>query len=890
MYDKSLDYYAAKENPFTFTSLYPQNVQQGDRSSSQQAGYTTRYSKVAPDTYIQPPALPALNLNMPYRLYRTMNTRALAAPQMKAAYAAGGAVLESAGVARDTAASADNSLVFAKEETAEAPAAPAETDGASADIRTDFSETAYFNAALPVVNGQAAVRFTLPQSVTAWNVLGFVLTKNADFGAFSAQTVTRKDFMVRAQLPRFYREGDKGVLQAAVTNLTDKKLSAEVEITLTQDNTPANEAFGISKAKKTVSVGPNATEFVSWDVTVPANPALYSVTVTARSGKTSDGEQKTLPVYPGKERLLASAHIALKNGENNLELTELKNVSDAELQTAALTLNPSLALSVLNSMPQVLSVRHNDLVSALNRYIPLAVVNQFYTQYPQLKEAVAKLPKRTGVTPSWNESDPLRLALLSQTPWLRQAQGQAAHTADIVDLFNPQIVSQRKAKELVQIAKFQNKNGAFAWFPGGQDDDYLTLYALNAFAQALAYGADIPQETAQKAFAYIVPRIEKRLQEDKSGSETAVAYALYAAYTLSSFPQNWAQMAEAKPYIKRWADYADQQSRFMTALGQTYAAAVYHRLGDDVKANRYLDLVLARMKQNDLTGAYFAPEAQSWVWYRDTLSTQTVTLRTILELRPQSDKIDPMTQWLLFNRQVNSWSDPKAAAQAVFTLLDVMKHKGALSLPVEYTVKWAGEEKKFSFEPADWTEDLQLVRQGKEITSGALRAQIEKKGVLTDFASLSVVYQSAEAKASPKGVLNVTREYFTRFTQDGVQKIRPVQDLGEVAVGDEVEVHLTVTADSAFEYVLLADPKPAGFETEELISGWTYDPLYLYRENRDETTNFFINQLPAGKVTLRYVLRPTLKGRFHALPAQAQSMYAPEYGAHSASETLKVSQ
>ena len=247
-----------------------------------------------------------------------------------------------------------------------------------------------------------------------------------------------------------------------------------------------------------------------------------------------------------------------------------------------------------------------------------------------------------------------------------------------------------------------------------------------------------------------------------------------------------------------------------------------------------------------------------------------------------------MTQWLLFNRQVNSWSDPKAAAQAVFTLLDVMKSKGALSLPVEYTVKWAGEEKEFSFDPMDWTEDLQLVRQGKEINSSAFRAQIEKKGVLTDFASLNVVYQSAEAKASPKGVLNVTREYFTRFTQDGVRKIRPVQDLGEVAVGDEVEVHLTVTADSAFEYVLLSDPKPAGFESDELLSGWTYDPLYLYRENRDEATRFFIQRLPAGTVTLRYVLRPTLEGRFHALPAQTQSMYAPEYGAHTAADTIKV--
>lgn len=887
VYDKSLDYYAAKENPFGFSTLFPQNVQQGDRTTSAQAGYATRYSQVASRAYIEPPVLPTLNLLMPYRSYRMMNSRVFAVPQMKAAVAGGAMVLQSAMVA-DTAASADNALVLeAEEATEQSTAAPAAPDQ-PADVRTDFSETAYFNAALPVTNGQATVRFTLPQSVTAWNVLGFVLTKNADFGSFTAQTVTRKNFMVRAQLPRFYREGDKGVLQAAVTNLTDKKLSAEVEITLTQDGTPANEAFGIGKAQKTVSVGANATEYVSWDITAPADPALYQVTVTARSGKTSDGEQKTLPVYPGKERLLATAHIALKNGTNELELTELKGVSDAELQTAALTLNPSLALSVLNTMPNVLSSPYKDLVSTLNRYVPLAVVNQFYTQYPQLKDAVAKLPKRTGVSAPWNESDPLRLTLLEQTPWLRQAQGQAAHTAVIVDLFNPQLVAKMKGKELAQIAKFQNKNGAFAWFPGGQDDDYLTLYALNAFAQALAYGAEIPQQAAQKAFAYIVPRIEKRLLADKTGSEATVSYALYAAYTLSAFPQNWAQMSEAKPYIKRWADYADQQARFMTALGQTYAAAVYHRLGDDIKANRYLDLVLSRMKQNDLTGAYFAPEAQSWVWYRDTLSTQTATLRTLLELRPQSDKIDPMTQWLLFNRQVNSWSDPKAAAQAVFTLLDVMKHKGALSLPVEYTVTWAGEEKKFSFEPMDWTEDLQLVRQGKEITPNALRATIDKKGVLTDFASLSVVYKSAEAKASPKGVLNVTREYFTRFTQDGVQKIRPVQDLGEVAVGDEVEVHLTVTADSAFEYVLLADPKPAGFEAKELLSGWTYDPLYLYRENRDETTNFFIQQLPAGTVTLRYVLRPTLEGRFHALPAQAQSMYAPEYGAHTAAEVLKV--
>ncbi len=883
VYDKSLDYYAKKENPFSLGTLFPQRAAVGERASSAGRNYSTQLSHLKQPAYLTPPLLPQLNLSMQYRSYgRLVRGGGVAMPMFKAA---ANTMLVAQEAAVDTAESTASLAL----DTA-APAATAEEAAGeeAVPLRTDFSETAYFNPALPLTQGQATVHFTMPQSLTAWNILGFVLTQNADFGAFTAQTLTRKDFMVRAQLPRFYREGDKGVLQAAVTNLTDKKLTAEVEITVRKNDALANDAFDLSKTKKTVSVGGNATAFVEWRITAPADPALYTVTVTARSGKNSDGEQKTLPVYPGKERLLASVHAALKNGTNTLELTEVKDVSDAELQTAALTLNPSLALSVLHAMPNVLATRQNDLVSSLNRYVPLAVVHQFYTQYPQLKEAVAKLPKRSGVNAAWNESDPLRLTLLEQTPWLRQSQGAAPNAADIIDLFNPQVVASVKTKELAKIAKFQNKNGAFAWFPGGQDDDYLTLYALSSFAQALAYGAEIPQAAAQKAFSYIVPRIEQRLLDDKTGSEMTVAYALYAAYTLSAFPQSWAQMAQAKPYLKRWADYADQQSRFMTALGQIYAAAVYHRLGDDVKANQYLDLVLSRMKQDELTGAYFAPEPQSWIWYRDTLSTQTATLRTLLELRPQSDKIDPMTQWILFNRQVNSWDDPKAASQAVFTLLDVMKYKGALSLPSQYTVTWAGQTQELSFEPMDWTENLQWVRQGDQIKPNALQATIEKKGVLTDFASLSVVYQSAEAKASPKGVINVSREYFTRFTQDGVQKIRPVQDLDEVQVGDEVEVHLTLTTDSAFEYVLLADPKPAGFENEELFSGWTYDPLRLYRESRDAQTNFFIPDLPAGTVTLRYVLRPTLEGRFHAMAAQVQSMYAPQYGAHTAAEVLNV--
>ena len=883
VYDKSLDYYAANKLPFAFNQLYPQQTGAADVTTSRLPPATVSYyhPQTQPEKGISLLPLPSLNLQFRGRSYGSMKGLARgAAPMMLMANAKQS--MASADFAAEESLNTADTTTFG---AAEKENGPEEEQPA---VRSDFAETAYFNASLPLTGGKAALRFTLPQSLTTWNILGFALTPNAHFGSFTASTISQKELMLRLQLPRYYREADRGTVQAALTNKSSKKITTQVTLSVKKDGKNALRDFGISQAAKTVTVPANSTHFVSWEVTAPNAPALYDITAVARNGQDSDGEQKTLPVLPGKMRLLASTHTALKNGANTLTLTELANVPAQDVELTALTLNPSLALSVLNSMPNLLSSPYKDLVSSLNRYVPLAVVHQFYTTYPQLKEAVKKLPKRDGITPAWNENDPLRLQLLAQTPWLRQSQGRKERTADIISLFDDKLVSAQLAKEQKNIAKLQNASGAFSWFASGPDDDYLTLYALSSFAQALSYQAQIPQEPAQKAFSYIVPKIEKRLTQDKEGSVSSVSFALYAAYTLSSFPATWPQVSKAKQNIKRWVDYADTQKKFMTPLGQIYAAAVYHRLGDDVKANHYLDIVLARMKQDPLTGAYFAPEAQSWIWYNDTLSTQTVTLRTLLEIRPGSDKIAPMLEWLLFNRQVNSWQNTKAATQAVFAVLDVMKAQGALTSASSYQVQWAGETFVRVFEPFDWTEDLQFVRTGAQVTPTSYRAQITKESKQTDFASLNAVYRAHDVNASPKGVINVKREYFVRVKEADKVKLRPVADASSVRVGDELEVRLTLTADSAFEYVFLQDPKPAGFESDALTSGWEYQNIGFYREVRDAATNFFINWLPRGTVTLRYTLRPSVAGQLHALPAQAQSMYAPEYGAHSASMSFSV--
>ena len=673
---------------------------------------------------------------------------------------------------------------------------------------------------------------------------------------------------------------------AQVTNLTDKKRSAEVTLDLMQDGQNAAAKFGVEKTAQSVSVPAGGTAEVTWAVTVPQGVGILNVTATVRAAQDSDAESRQLPLLPAKERLAESVTAALDIGTQTLKLDNLL-VPDATREVSSVTLrvDPGLLLSVFNAMPQLLKPRHEDALSVADRYVPLSVVNGFYKTYPLLQNAVADLPKRDSQTPSWNEQDPARLMLLSQTPWLQDSLGGATREEFLTDLFNPSAVEKARAKAEKDLAKYQTACGGYSWMPGGAPSEFITLRLLSAYAEALRYGGQIPQAAAKKALAWLAPRIEKSLKES-AGSASTVAQALYAAYVFTAFPQDWKEIKEAP--VQNWLDYADQHARYMTPLGQTYAAAAYYRLGKNTKAQNYLDVVLSQMRTDPVTGSYFAPEAQSWLWYNDTLATQTATLRTLLELRPESDKAQGLVKWLLFNRKAQAWDSSAATADAVYALLDYMKRNGLLDDPAEYTLQWGEKKKTLHFEPLDWSQQLAWTQQGQNVEDKYYTASVTKRGGLTGFVTLDAVYTTANALPSPEGVLNVTRQYLLKYTENGTEKVRPLMEGEALPVGSEVEVRLTLTASSAFDFVVLTDPKPAGFESTELLSGWSSDVLSFYRENRDAATNFFFDRVPAGTYTLRYTLRPTLGGDYHALPAQVQSMYAPEFSAHTGADRLTV--
>ena len=98
-------------------------------------------------------------------------------------------------------------------------------------LRSNFSETAFFvPQLLTETDGSAAIEFTVPDSVTSWNVWVHALTQDLSGASERREVRTVKELMVRPYLPRFFREADSADLKVMVNNAGDKPLSGKLQL------------------------------------------------------------------------------------------------------------------------------------------------------------------------------------------------------------------------------------------------------------------------------------------------------------------------------------------------------------------------------------------------------------------------------------------------------------------------------------------------------------------------------------------------------------------------------------------------------------------------------------------------------------------------------------
>jgi len=774
------------------------------------------------------------------------------------------------------------------DEAVEAPSAlEYEERAGEIEARGEFADAAFFEPHLMTAeDGRAEFTFTAPEQLTAWRIKVFAHTGDVKEGSLVSEAVTRKDLIVRADLPRFLREGDEGTVTAVVHNESESALTGEVFVDITEGGESINGMLGLAAIGKRFSLEPHDLVAFDWRVKVPAGTGTYNVRVAAVSGGLSDAEERELPILPSRQRLIESRFAVLSGSESKKIEFEPGDDPTRENELMVLQIEPQLALSILNAMPFLVRYPYDCVEQSLNRYVPLSIVNEIYDDYPGIRKAVAKIPKRKTVVPAWEKDDPRGLMALMETPWVWQSEGRPT-IGPLIDLLDPEIVAAHEEANLTRLREAQLPSGAFPWWPGGEADTYITLYVLAGFAEAKKFGVRVPDDMIHHAVAYL----NDEILSEQAAWESRIPLIAYAGYVLTAYsPEEIPETETSHRLVRRWLGILDGVIGEMRPLPKAYVAYTHFRLGNETRAQEILDMALDGAREDPIVGVYWAPEKYSWVWYSDTVEKHAFFLRALQDMRPDDERLPGLVKWLLFNRKGNVWKSTKASAAAVYALLDYMRQRGALSGDEIFKVGWGGETYSAVVEADEWLEEpLRWEERGFEIGDDGLSASVEKDGPGTAFASLTWIYSTDQVpEASGEGLLQLDRRFYRRVKEGDEYHLKPISSGGGVAVGDQVEVHLKINSRSRFEYMHLKDMKASGFEAERLLSGWRYDPLGFYEEPRNSLTNFFLSRLPYGEYILRYRLRPTKPGVYRIGAATLQSMYAPEMTAHSAGFVIRV--
>ncbi len=781
-----------------------------------------------------------------------------------------------------------------KRESEVQPTAPVE-------MRSNFAETAFWKPHLvPGKNGRLSIEFTVPDSVTSWNVWAHAISKDLQSGSAQKETRTVKELMVRPYLPRFFREGDEAELRVVINNSSDKDLIGETvfEILDGEGKTSLNREFGLKDNKLTFTAKANGSANLAVSVKVPAGIQNITIKVIARSGNISDGEIRPLPVLPGRLHLAESKFVTLMNKDKaEIDFVSLRKNDDKSLvnDLFIVTLDAQLFYSVLSSLPYLVNYPYQCTEQMMNSFVSSGIISSVFKDHPELGKMAKELSSRKTRLEKWDNKDPNLKTTLEEAPWLNMARGGfSSEDAELISVLHPDIAKNTRDKYLGLLKNSQTSSGGFPWFSGGPPSPWITTYLLYGFSKAIEFKVDVPKEMISRAWKYLhqhyISEIVKNLMSQDVGWETVT----FVNYVLSNYPDSsWTGGVFTEAERKTMLEFSMKHWKEHSPYLKSYLALTLTRAKRSTEAKLVWDSVMDSAKTSKDEGTHWAQEDRSWLWYNDTIETHALALRTGSELGTKKETLDGLVHWIFLNKKLNHWKSTRATSEVIYSLTHYLKKTNQLGVKEKISVNIAGETTNFEFNPDKYTgKKNQIVIPADKISAKTVPVSVEKSTPGIAFASATWHYSTEKLPKEAVGdFFKVNRKFFKRVPEKSGMKLFPIKEGDEVQIGDEVEVQLSLTTKHQSEYVHLRDPRAAGFEPVDQVSQHKWDlGIYWYEEIRDNGTNFFFERLPHGQYTFKYRIRASIAGKFRAGPAMIQPLYAPEFVGFSEGHELKIKQ
>ena len=708
-------------------------------------------------------------------------------------------------------------------------------------IRENLNETAFFYPALESDNqGNVAINFTLPESVTTWKFMGLAHDKEMRNGCLVDEAVAQKTVMVQPNMPRFLREGDKSCIVVKLFNTSDKKVSGNARMQILDAETQKV----VWQKTQGYRIDAEGSATVAFDVQ-GLKEGVYINKVVAAGNGYSDGEQHYLPVLSNRELVVNTLPITLhQQGEQNFDLSRLflnkegkqaKGAENAKV-TVEYTNNPSWLM--VKALPSISNPDEEDAISLMS-----AIYANTITTYIQKHLSLEKQPEQN----------------LSQ---------------ETIRLQN----------QLEKLKKLQNADGSFSWWKGMKGSRYMTTSVAEMMVRLNAV-AGIQKSTAKmltSAINYLSWQTaqevrEMKKMEEKKHKVSPSEQALHYLYILSMDGRKMKQDQEAdKTYL---LEKMSEMTGDFTIYGKARAAVVLAKNSQQnadyrEKAGEYLQSVNEYAVYREEMGRYYDTRKALYSWRNYKIPTQVSVIEAMQMLKPNDKQtIEELQRWLLMSKRTQVWDTPVNTVDAVYAFM-----KGNES---NWNRKAENAVLKLDGKLLPMPQDSTTLGYVKTEKAGkASTLSINKK---SDYTSWGAVYaefkQPISEIASAESGIKVRRVIVPAESQG--------RGKAQAKVGEKVKVTLIITADRDYDFVKIVDKRAACLEPVNQLSGYQWG-MECYVSPKDNTTNFYFDRLSKGKHFVEMEYYVDRKGDYQSGSCTAECTYSPEFGGRTEAYKMTV--
>ena len=718
-------------------------------------------------------------------------------------------------------------------------------------VRENMNETAFFYPALESDNnGNVAIRFTLPESVTTWKFMGLAHDKEMRNGLLVDEAVAQKTVMVQPNMPRFLREGDKSTIVVKLFNTSDKKVSGNARMQILDPET--NKV--VWQKTQNYSIDAEGSATISFDVQ-GLKEGVYINKVVAAGNGYSDGEQHYLPVLSNRELVVNTLPITLhQKGEQNFDLSKLflnkegkqaKGAEDAKV-TIEYTNNPSWLM--VKALPSISNPDEEDAISLMS-----AIYANTITTHIQKTLSLDNHSQKN----------------LSQ---------------ETIRLQN----------QVEKLKKLQNPNGSFSWWKGMKGSRYMTTSVAEMMVRLNAI-AGVQKSTAKmltSAINYLSSQTaqevrEMKKQEEKKHKVNPSEMALHYLYIVAMDGTCVKLKAPALNDMDYLLGKLKKMTGSLTIYGKAKAAVILALNYDYKTAADYLKSMEEYSVYREDMGRYYDTRKAYYSWRNYKIPTEVAAIEALQALDAQSiaaissassaiskqQTIEEMQRWLLMSKRTQVWDTPVNTVDAVYAFM-----KGNES---NWNRKAENAVLKLDGKLLPMPQDSTTLGYVKTAKAGkASTLSINKK---SDYTSWGAVYaefkQPVSEIASAESGIKVRRVIVPAESQG--------RGKAQAKVGEKVKVTLIITADRDYDFVKIVDKRAACLEPVNQLSGYQWG-MECYVSPKDNTTNFYFNRLSKGKHFVEMEYYVDRKGDYQSGSCTAECTYSPEFGGRTEAYKMTV--